>query len=1331
MQEGMLFHSLCQQAPGSYLEQLVCDLDEELDAQDFKKSWQQVLNRHSVLRTRFNWSNTKILSQFVELNVKLPFEEYDFRSLPKSEQINCFDAFLQSDRQRGFDLSKAPLMRLALFRIAESNFKLVWTFHHALLDGRSILIVLKEVFALYEASKQGKPLMLDPSYPYEEYVNWLQQQPILGSEAFWRKKLSGFREPVILSSLDSGKSDDPQHACHRTQSMCLSAESATALKTFAREYNLTLNTLFQGAWSLLLSRYSGKNDVIFGATRACRYTALPEMQSRVGIFINTLPMRVQTDPDAPLIPWLQSLRSLWIDYREHELTPLAKIQEWSDLPEGTPLFESLLVFENTSLSAALKEQGGAWEKREFELFEQPHFPLSLAVTGGHELLLKVFYNSHNFGDQFISRMLGHVKVLLEQFVDHPQQSLGRVSMLSSDEQDLMLRQWNATESNYPSDICIHELFESQVRCNPDNIAIIFGERELTYKELDQQANQLANYLRDLDVKAGVFVGIAVERSVEMIVGLLGILKSGGAYVPLDPSYPKERLSYMLQDAKPAVLLTTEDLLRQLPEYPSTVVCLDRDWNAISQASQAVVDTCVHPHDLAYVIYTSGSTGKSKGVAVPHQAINRLVCNTNYIKIQSTDRIAQASNASFDAATFEIWGALINGAQLIGLSKNVLLSPYQFATYIQERKISILFLTTALFNLLASTVPQAFCSLRYLLFGGEAADPKWVREVLNYGSPQYLLNVYGPTENTTFSSWYLVKDIPQEILTVPIGTPISNTQLYILDQNQQPVPIGIPGELYIGGDGLAQGYLNRPELTAEKFVKNPFGEDPDSKLYKTGDLARYLSDGNIEFIGRIDNQIKIRGFRIELGEVETFLGLHPAVGKSIVLLQDAAGGKQLAAYIVPHKGQQANLNDMRRFLQQKLPEYMVPSFFIVLEELPLTHNGKVDRRALPQLDSSCQNVRSDIVLPRDDLERQLCGVWERVLEISPIGMNDNFFELGVHSILVLRLLSEIENVFNQKVPVAALFQAPTIRELAQLFRSEGWTTSWHSLIPIQSGTSELPLFSIHGLYLDLIKHLGPEQTIYGLHYGLNSHAQHFQQVLPESIEEFAAHYLEELRSIQPQGPYLLMGHSAGGLIAYEMAQQLIRKGHQVALLAMLDTTHPRRLREPEPLLPVHQQILNLLKVGLSGVLYRLKFRIYSMLSEKFNIGNTTENDLKDKLNHQLYPQIRSYEPQSYPGEIVFFKARDITSIRHETISRELDWLDLVQSKMEVYEIPGSHDGMASMLKNPNVQLIADILKKYLKISIQASQPVLNVMDDWGMQDQSDIFFHSEMNKRGDC
>ncbi|MBG1264987.1 non-ribosomal peptide synthetase [Nostoc sp. WHI] len=701
---------------------------------------------------------------------------------------------------------------------------------------------------------------------------------------------------------------------------------------------------------------------------------------------------------------------------------------------------------------------------------------------------------------------------MEEILISSTQSVDNFLALTEQEQHKILVEWNDTTVDYPKHLCIHQLFEAQVEKNPDSIAVVFKEEQLTYQELNHRANQLAHYLRSLGVETEVLVGICVERSWEMVVGFLGILKAGGAYVPLDPMYPKERLNFMLSDSQVQVLLTQQKFVEGFTGSGAKVVCLDTGWESINQHSQENATSNVTADNLAYVIYTSGSTGTPKGVAVPHRAVNRLVCNTNYVKFVYSDCVAQASNTSFDAATFEIWGSFLHGARLVIIPQDVVLSPQKFAAYICEQGISVLFLTTALFNQLASIVPEAFKDLRHLLIGGDTLDPKSVKAVLKNGAPQRLLNAYGPTESTTFACWYLVQDIPEGATNVPIGRPISNTQIYILNSKLQPVPIGTPGELYIGGDGLARGYLNRPELTIEKFIPNPFASG--TKFYKTGDLARFLPDGNIEFIGRIDNQVKIRGFRIELGEIEALLSQHADVQQAVVIArEDIPGDQRLVAYLVPKQKVDLSVTTIKRFLQEKLPHYMMPAVFVILDSLPLTPNGKVDRRNLPACDRTRPDLEESFVAPRNPIEKKLAAIWTELLGLDLIGINDNFFYLGGHSLIATQMLSRVREVFPVELSFGQIFENPTIASLAQLL-TQGNQERQGQRLAIKRIPHEglLPVsFAQERVYF--IQQLAPENSAYQFQAKMQFRGRLDVTVLEQCLDEIVQRH-EIFRTTYP-------------------------------------------------------------------------------------------------------------------------------------------------------------------------------------------------------------------------
>jgi aspartate racemase len=882
-------------------------------------------------------------------------------------------------------------------------------------------------------------------------------------------------------------------------------------------------------------------------------------------------------------------------------------------------------------------------------------------------------------------------------------------------------------NHYLQTACIHELFEIQVEKTPNAIAVVFQEQQLTYQELNCRANQLANYLQTLGVKPEILVGICLERSLEVIVTILAILKAGGAYIPLDPAYPQERLDYIIQDAQISLILTQKHLKKQLSQESVKLIAVDTEWQTIIQSQQENFSYHVNPDNLAYVIYTSGSTGKPKGVAIAHRAlVNFCQAAVQEYEITQSDRILQFASLSFDASVEEIYPCLIAGGTLVLRTQEMGYSSSLLLEKCRDYGITILDLPTAFWHLLTAELEQN-CqlhlpeSLRLVIIGGEAVNVKkvvtWNRLV---GTSCQLINTYGPTEATVVATSYKIPAQIYNLATIPIGKPLPNVQTYILDNNLQPVAIGIPGELYIGGISLARGYLNNPELTAKKFISNPFlngeaeewkskGEisndlPPPPLLYKTGDQARYLPDGNIEFLGRIDNQVKIRGFRIELGEIETVLEKHPLVNQTVVVAQeDRSGNKRIVAYIVPQSNSVPTATILRQFVQTKLPEYMVPSAFVILASLPLTPNGKIDRKALPIPDQVTQLSETIFVNPRNNVEVKLVGIWEKVLGIKPIGVKDNFFELGGDSLQAVRLFTETERAFKQKLPIVSLLKTPTIEELAKQMFSEQKSWLWRSLVPIQTNGSKPPLFLVHArgtsvmLYRELAKYLGSEQPVYALQpRGLNGEEKPFKRV-----EDMARYYIQEIKTIQPEGSYCLGGYSLGGIIAFEMAQQLTQQGEKISLLALLDCQGPNFCTR----LPFFNRILlhlqnmwqqkhhYVINKCISWIRWNLTELQYNLQRIAILLLQIAQLPLPLALRNRLIEDLNSkaaeiYQPKSYQGKITLLRAVDWLGGIGYQVDKYLGWSSLAGEGVEIYEVPGDH---LSMFKATNLPILAEQLK----------------------------------------
>jgi amino acid adenylation domain-containing protein/non-ribosomal peptide synthase protein (TIGR01720 family) len=1061
MQQGMLFHSLYAPESGVYVEQMTLTLKGDINLAAFESAWQAVVDRHSILRTLFIWENRPTPLQIVLKQVDVPWTNLDWLSLSHAAQQQQLSELLHTQRAQGFAFNRAPLMGCTLIQLTDDTYQLIWNSHHILLDGWCLPVIFKEVLSFYEAQVQGEICHLPTPTPYEDYIDWLTAQDRAASTEFWRQNLHGFSAPTPLVVDRTVPQSQQPDSNHQELELKLSSDVSHKLQALAQQNHVTLSTIIQAAWGLLLSRYSGESDILFGVTVSGRPASLSGVEKMVGLFINTLPLRLQISPEQQLISWLEQIQQLMLELQQFSYAPLVEVQSLSEVVGGVSLFESILVFENYPMDSSLGNDTGSLQVGKIESREQTNFPLTVAAEFGSDLSVQISYDAVRFTEDTIERMLGHLQTIFSAIVTNPHQTLGKLPLMSAVEQQQLLLDWNNAQTDYPQDKCVHQLFEEQVAKTPDAVAVVFEQEELTYQQLNQCANQLAHYLQTLGVKPEVPVGICVERSIEMMVGLLGILKAGGAYVPLDPSYPPERLRYLLSDAGIEVLLTQNNLLSALPSHAARVVCLDTDSGVIESHSQDNLVTDISAENLAYVIYTSGSTGQPKGVTIPQR---NLVAHATTIAAEyhltAADRVLQFAALSFDVALEEILPTWLSGATVVLRPQTMLTSMVEWVEFIETHSLTVLNLPAAFWQewiLDLSTSPQDLPScLRLVIVGSEQVQ--WSRVALwqqHVSDRIELYNAYGVTEATITATIYKLDSSNQQeqIGIVPIGRPIANTQVYILDPQLQPVPIGVAGELHIGGDGLARGYLNRPELTESKFIPNPFTPNRSARLYKTGDLARYLPDGNIEFLGRIDHQVKIRGFRIELGEIEAVLSSHPQIQQAVVIATtDLVGNQRLIAYVVS-KEEELSTQKLWEFLQQQLPTYMVPSAFVILDTLPLTPNGKVDRKALPIPDGDIERTQ-EYVAPQTQIEQILTTIWQELLLRERVSIHDNFFEIGGDSILSIQVVSRAKTAGVQITP-KQLFQHQTIARLSRVANTtqtvnarQGLVTGKAPLTPIQ-------------------------------------------------------------------------------------------------------------------------------------------------------------------------------------------------------------------------------------------------------------------------------------------
>ncbi|MGK8981049.1 non-ribosomal peptide synthase/polyketide synthase [Pseudomonas aeruginosa] len=1033
MQQGMLFHSLYQQEAGDYINQLRVDID-GLHPESFRAAWQAALDEHDVLRSGFLWQGAfETPLQVVRKRVEVPFSVLDWRG--REDLAAALDELAAGEGRLGFDLSEAPLLRLVLVRTDEERYHLIYTNHHILMDGWSNSQLLGEVLQRYRGETPPRS-----GGRYRDYIAWLQRQDAALAEAFWLPRLRQLDEPTRLGqSIAQAKQRGKGYAERLRE---LDGEQTRRLAELAREQKITVNTLVQAAWLMLLQRYTGQDSVAFGATVAGRPAELNGIEEQIGLFINTLPVIATPLPQQSLASWLQAVQGENLALREFEHTPLYDIQRWAG-QGGEALFDNILVFENYPVSQMLQQQAsqglafGAVGNH-----EQTNYPLTLSVSLGQRLELQFAYDREHFDDASVARLDRHLTHLLAQMVERPASTcLAEFQLLEAAERRQAIFDWGRNPGRYPDERSVEQLFASRAAMEPERVALLFEERQLSYGELNAQANRLAHRLIELGVGPDVLVGIAVERGLEMIVSLLAVLKAGGAYVPLDPEYPQERLGYMIEDSGIALLLSQSHLLQRLPAA-SGIACLAldqaRDWQDRPASDPQLR---AHPQNLAYVMFTSGSTGRPKGVGISRESLSRHThVSLEFFGIGPDDRVLQFSTFNFDGFVEQLYPPLACGASVVLRGTEIWDSETLYREIV-ERRITTVDLTTAYWNMLAKDFANQgvrdYGALRQVHAGGEAMPPEslvaWKAAGLEHVR---LLNTYGPTEATvtvtTLDCAPYVDGSKAIPATMPIGKVLPGRAIYLLDDAGQPAPVGAVGELVIGAELLARGYFKRPDLTAARFIPDPFDEQGGGRLYRTGDLARYGADGVIEYVGRVDHQVKVRGFRIELGEIEACLGEHPAVREALVIAVEGAAGAQLVAYLVPQaealasatlEVQAALRNELKALLRDSLPEYMVPAHLLFLERLPLSPNGKVDRKALPAPDASL--LQEAYVAPRSELECQVAAIWQEVLKLQRVGLDDHFFELGGHSLLAINVISRIQLELGMKLTPQLLFQFPTL------------------------------------------------------------------------------------------------------------------------------------------------------------------------------------------------------------------------------------------------------------------------------------------------------------------
>ncbi|WP_330873052.1 amino acid adenylation domain-containing protein [Xanthomonas fragariae] len=1151
LQEGVLYHYLAARQGDPYLLQGRLAFDSEARLQAFAALLQRVIDRHDILRTSVVWEGLDAPMQVVWRRAKLRCKQIS-ANLEQSDVLAQLQSHFDASHHR-LNLTVAPLLQLHYAADPQQHRVVaILLFHHLALDHQALGVLRSEMEALYATDASVLPTAI----PYRNYV----AQALLGKTneehaAFFRQRLQDIEQPTLPFAVGNFPQDgEPLQESNARLDLALSRR----LRKRARALNLSVASLHHLAWGMVLGATSGRDDVVSGTVLLGRMQGGAGVGRAMGMFINTLPIRIRLDQMVALAA--RATHSELTALLAHEHAPLTLAQRCSGVTGSIPLFSALLNYRHSADIGASSSTHGAWDGvQPLGSTERTNYPLTLNVDDlGEQFALTVQATAEISAPRICTYMQVALTQLVEALEQTPDRPIGQLCVLPDSERECILKTFNATTRDYPQTQTIHALFEQQVARHPDAVAVVDGARQYSYATLNCCANRLAHHLIESGVRPGDHVAICLPRSMELLVAQLAITKCAAAYLPLDVQAPQERLRVMLQDsgARWVVSHRTQTL-------PDAIERLDLDMLDLSQVAEHNPQLPQSSGEVAYLMYTSGSTGQPKGVRVPHRAISRLVRNNGYAEFLASDRVAFAANPAFDASTLEVWAPLLNGACLVVVEQSVLLSPQRFQQLLHAEEVTVLWLTAGVFHQYAQALLPVFPQLRYLIVGGDVLDPTVIARVLEEGAPQVLLNGYGPTETTTFATTHRITEVSAS--SIPIGRPIGNTQVYVLDAQRKPMPIGVVGELYIGGDGVALGYLNRPEQTAERFVPNPFSTESTARMYRTGDLVRWQADGTLEYLGRNDGQIKIRGFRIELGEIEAALRTHPAIADAaVVQREDVAGAKQLVAYysIDASTATVPSAQALRSHLQAQLPDYMLPAAYVALEQLPLTPNGKLDRKALP-MPTPEASVSHGEDEPEGELEQLLASLWAQLLQLERIGRHDDFFELGGHSLLVVRLSGLLEQA-QLTIPLGELLQHSTLAAMAaaiqryQRDRPDLHTPHTSAVVAVRAAGTQRPLFLVHDftgldLYFSALgQHIAPDVPIYGLS------AIPLGEFQPCTVEELATRLLANLRTVQAHGPYRIAGWSFGGLLAYEMATQLVSCDEQVEFVGLIDTYHPTQV-----------------------------------------------------------------------------------------------------------------------------------------------------------------------------
>jgi amino acid adenylation domain-containing protein len=1273
----------------------------ELEIQVLQQTLDFIVDRHESLRTTFKATGGEPV-QVVSRAARIEISLVDLEALPRDERESEARRVAAAEGARPFNLSRDLPLRVMLVRLDPRDHLLVLTMHHIVSDGWSMGVLARELTAGYQAIARGEhPSLPELPIQYSDFAewqrDWLQGEVLERHITYWKTALA--HAPPVLDL----PSDHPRPAVQSFRgshlTFTLPRDLSEKLNELSTRAGVTLFMLLLAAFQTLLSRYTGAEDIVVGTPIAGRNQI--ETEGLIGFFVNTLALRTNLGGDPAFRELLQRVRDVALGAFAHQDFPFEKLVEELNPVRAvshSPVFQVLFILQNAPREQlrlgelTVQRLSAATATAKFDLT----FQASESADG---INCWLEYNTDLFERATIERMRGHLEVLLAGIVAGPDRRLSELPLLTDHELQQLLIDWNQTETQYSKDRLIHELFQEQARQTPDRTALSCKGKTMSFVELNQRSNQLAHYLRKRGAGPESRVAVCVERSLEMVVAVLAVLKAGAAFVPLDPAHPADRTAFLLEDSQSEIVLVQEAMLPSLPVTPAVPICIDKDWQTIAAESPVDPVSGALPENAAYVMYTSGSTGLPKGVVSPHSAsINRFEWMWKEYPFTAGEVCSQKTTLSFGDSIWEIFGPLLKGVPLVIIPDEAVKDPYLLIKTLSANKVSRIVLVPSLLRLILEQrqdLQKKLPALRYWTSSGETL-PLDLATLFARRLPQaVLINLYGSTEIGADATCCEVRS-PAGLSNIPIGRPIANTETYVLGPYLEPVPVGVHGELYIAGAGIARSYHNQSGLTAERFIPCHLSSRSGMRMFKTGDRARYRTDGQIEYFGRRDHQVKLRGFRIELGEIEAVLKMHPDVEVAVAALQRVSPQNDaIVCYVVPSRDPADSTTltaELRRFLKQKLPDYMTPSTIILREALPLTPSGKIDRGALRSTDSNRDGAGHAHVAAADDFERHLVHIWEQLLGVGPIGTKDNFFDLGGHSLLAARLVAQIEAEFGQRLPLVSLFREATVAALANLLRQDVAALSWPTAVEIQPEGSKLPLFcvstpNVNALgYRKLSGFLGPEQPVYGLQaqYPEDLEGEHSNA----AVEELATDYLEAMRTIQPRGPYQMIGMCRGAHIAYEIARRLDAEGEKVSLLGILDTwvienTYNRLLYVGY----YYRRVRSLVRLNGRQLVALLKRKL---IGEETNDSSRPTQAVRRSRNPMpVYFPGPDFVPKTYNGDVAVFRVRrqPLNRIRDVT----LGWRRLTTGKVNIFVVPGKH---GTVLNEQNVHGLAAAVKKCL-------------------------------------